>query len=129
MCNVFIATSYSSLADPTSVLSFSLNSVETTEVKVNVSDTVNLTCQADGRPTPKMTLIRANSDVIASVPQGSPSLSDERKTVTGSVTVQCRDTGAYWCDVNNGVGSIQRRNVTILVQCKFTNNILFQSYC
>ena len=101
------------------MLSFSLNSLETTELTVNVSDNVALTCQADGRPTPKMTLIRPSGDVIANVPQGTPSIADEIKEVTGEVTVQCRDTGVYHCDVNNGVGSTQRRNVTIFVQCKF----------
>ena len=101
------------------MLSFSLNSVETTELTVNVSDTVTLTCQADGRPTPQMTLIRPSGDVIANVPQGTPSLADEIKEVTGELTVQCRDMGVYHCDVNNGVGSTQRRNVTIFVQCKF----------
>ena len=70
------------------------------------------------RPTPKMTLIRPSGDVIANVPQGTPTLADEIKEVTGEVTVQCRDTGVYHCDVNNGVGSTQPRNVTIVVQCK-----------
>ena len=101
------------------MLSFSLNSVKTTELTLNVSDIVTLTCQADGRPTPKMTLIRPSGDVIANVPQGSPSLADEIKEATSEVTVQCRDTGVYHCDVNNGVGSTQRRYVTIFVQCKF----------
>ena len=109
-----------SFADPTSVLSFSLNSVETTELTVNVTDTVTLTCQADGRPTPKMTLMRPNGEVIANVPQGNPSVADEIKEVTDVVMVQCHDTGVYNCDVNNGVGSTQRRNVTIFVQCKFS---------
>ena len=107
------------LADPTSVLSLSLNSVETTDLKVNVSDAVTLTCRADGRPTPKMDLTRPSGDVIASVSQGTPSLAEEIKEVTGDITVQCRDTGVYSCDVNNGEGNKQRRDVTIFVQCKF----------
>ena len=120
LLGTLIATSSCAfLADPTSVLSLSLNSAETTDLKVNVSETVTLTCRADGRPTPKMDLTRPSGDVIASVSQGTPLFAEEIKEVTGDITVQCRDTGVYSCDVNNGVGSIQQQHVTIFVQCKF----------
>ena len=64
---------------------------------------MNLTCEADGNPTPNITLTRVsdNSPVNFSL------------TITGK-----QDEGGYRCTANNGVGSPDSRITYIFVQCK-----------
>ena len=67
---------------------------------LNESDTLNLTCAADGNPTPNITLIR---------------LSDNSPVNPASNITGKQDEGEYKCTASNGVGSPDSRTVYIFV--------------
>lgn len=70
---------------------------------MNESDTVNLTCTADGNPTPNITWTRVFDKSPVSLPL----------TITGK-----QDAGGYRCTVDNGVGNPGSDVTFINVQCR-----------
>ena len=82
--------------------------------RVNETDTVNLTCEADGNPRPTTTWTRVSDSGNVSIPL----------IITGK-----QDEGDYRCTASNGVGSGDSRTVNIFVKCKLqVPTTLFQFF-
>ena len=76
---------------------------------LNESDTLSLTCVADGNPTPIITWIRVSDNKAVSFPL---IISDKH------------DEGGYKCTASNGVRSPESRTVYVFVQSKLILNCL-----
>ena len=77
---------------------------------LNESDTLNLICAADGKPTPSITWIRLSDNS----PVNSP------LTITGK-----QDEGQYNCTASNGVGSPDSRTVYIIIPSELFMKYLY----
>ena len=75
----------------------------TSNQTLNESDTLNLTCAADGNPRPSITWI---------------SLSDNSPVNSVSNITGKQDEGGYMCIASNGVGRPDSMIVYIFVQCE-----------
>ena len=71
---------------------------------LNGSDTLSLTCEADGNPTPNTNWTRVSNNKPVSFPL----------IISGK-----QDEGGYRCNASNGVGSPDSRIVYVFVQSKF----------
>ena len=69
---------------------------------MNESDTVTLTCTADGNPTPNITWTRVSDNSPVSFP----------------LTITKQDEGGYRCTADNGVGSPDSDVTFISVECR-----------
>lgn len=73
---------------------------------VNESDTVSLTCTADGNPSPNITWTRLSANSVVTFPL----------TITGK-----QDEGYYRCTADNGVGSPGHRTIFIFVESELND--------
>ncbi|KAK7485507.1 hypothetical protein BaRGS_00023195, partial [Batillaria attramentaria] len=77
---------------------------------VNEDQSVTFYCQADGRPTPTMTLVDQDSHKVVTDKSPSP--------ISHNVSrARCEDAGNYTCSTGSGIGSNQAES-RLLVNCK-----------
>ncbi|XP_025103057.1 hemicentin-1-like [Pomacea canaliculata] len=102
---------------PPSVVSFQLNNENQTAI-VNESSDVNMICAANGRPAPRMMLVRGSDGQELKVrPQGEIGFDEERRDLAFFLCkAECQDSGDYRCEVDNGVGH-DSKTIRLLVQC------------
>ena len=101
---------YSFPSDKPENLSLRLGSSPQVELTVMENDTIPFTCQADGRPTARMTLSREGGSVVSS---GLSPLSHSLRSA------QCSDTGTYLCSADNVIGQDPgTASVKLYVRCK-----------
>ncbi|PVD27814.1 hypothetical protein C0Q70_12988 [Pomacea canaliculata] len=96
-----------------------MNAVENETIIVNENSSIEMLCQADGRPTPRMSLviIKDNNRVLSSRPAGVIQVMEETGELRYFIShIQCEDSGDYKCEVDNGVG-IDSKTVKLLVLC------------
>ena len=97
---------------------------------VNQSDvtSVTLLCQANGRPSPSMRIVRQyDGATLKEVKGGNYVFSDVTSDVSHVITTaRCEDTGTYRCVVNNQQGSESEveRAVNLYVNCEFLVHLL-----
>lgn len=98
-----------------------MNAVENETIIVNENSSVSMLCQADGRPTPPMSLviIKDNNRVLSSRPAGVIQVMEETGELRYFINhIQCEDSGDYKCEVDNSVGT-DSKTVKLLVLCEF----------
>ncbi|KAK7491361.1 hypothetical protein BaRGS_00017462 [Batillaria attramentaria] len=78
--------------------------------KLSENQAVTIDCQANGRPTPNMTLIRRDRGTVMSV-----ELSPLSYTIPRS---SCEDAGDYTCVASNSMGPDRENTDTMIVKCK-----------
>lgn len=105
-------------SDPPSVLSFQLN-VENQTLTVAENSNVTMLCSANGRPAPRMLLIRGSDhQQLTQRPQGDIQLNELNRDLDFFLCqARCQDSGDYICKVDNGVGQ-DSKTVRLLVQCE-----------
>ena len=101
---------YSFPSDKPENLSLRLGSSPQVELTVMENDTIPFTCEADGRPTARMTLSREEGSVVSG--GLSPLFHSLR-------SAQCSDTGTYICSADNVIGQGPgTASVKLYVRCK-----------
>lgn len=106
--------------DPSTVLRFRFNGEDNKTVIVAENSRVDLLCQADGRPTPQMSLvsIKDNNHMLSSTSPGDIQVTESTEELSYTMNqVQCEHAGDYRCEVNNGIGH-DSHTVKLLVFCK-----------
>ncbi|XP_025102812.1 deleted in malignant brain tumors 1 protein-like [Pomacea canaliculata] len=101
------------------VLNFQINAEARTAVTVAENSSVRMRCEAEGRPSPHMTIVSVsnNKQEVASRPRGAVQSPDQRGEVTYDLTAApCEAAGDYRCEVDNGVGQ-ESRNIRLYVEC------------
>ena len=73
----------------------------------NESTTVSLFCNATGNPSPNITWTKTGDSLFTYT----------RDTLT-LTNVWRNNTGTYVCRASNGVGNVDTRNASVVVQCK-----------
>ncbi|XP_025102862.1 uncharacterized protein LOC112569310 [Pomacea canaliculata] len=104
---------------PSRVLNFQVNAGMRRVVTVPEHFPVYMRCEAEGRPSPHMTIVRDTVDKreVASRPRGAVEFSDQRNVLTYDLTAApCEASGDYRCEVDNGVGK-DIQNIRIYVMC------------
>ncbi|XP_025100100.1 putative DMBT1-like protein [Pomacea canaliculata] len=89
------------------VLNFQVNEEMQWVVTVPEHSRVYMRCEAEGRPSPHMTIVRDTGDKreVASRPRGALQLTDQRVVLTYNLTAAPYEaSGNYRCEVDNGVG-------------------------
>ncbi|KAL8566437.1 hypothetical protein ACOMHN_015073 [Nucella lapillus] len=84
---------------------------------INEKETVTLTCQSRGRPTPELKLLQRDVE-LARHNGGQLSLSEERIQLSHNTAARCDNTGIITCRASNGVWSAQDISVQLYVNCK-----------
>ncbi|XP_070201639.1 uncharacterized protein [Littorina saxatilis] len=109
------------VAYSSSLKALELNNM-TTNLTVNESDVtaVSLTCRSDGRPTPRMQLVRKHDrSVLKTVIGGSYTHVDDDTVVDHVISpARCEDTGTYMCVSDNQLGPEERQALSLFVNCK-----------
>ena len=77
------------------------------ETTLNGSDLANLTCEANGKPTPNITWTRVSDSGPVKFP----------------FIISKQDEGLYRCTADNGIGNLTSRHVYITIQCKLKLSI------
>lgn len=93
--------------DPSRVLNFQVNAGMRRVVTVPEHSPVYMRCEAEGRPSPHMTIVRNTGDKreVASRPRGAVEFSDQRVVLAYNLTAApCEASGNYRCEVDNVVG-------------------------
>ncbi|XP_025102871.1 uncharacterized protein LOC112569317 [Pomacea canaliculata] len=106
---------------PSRILKFEVNAGMRRVVTVPEHSPVYMRCEAEGRPSPHMTIVRDTVDKreVASRPRGAVEFSDQRVVLTYNLTAApCEASGDYRCEVDNGVGK-DIQNIRIYVMCKY----------
>ncbi|XP_025102819.1 uncharacterized protein LOC112569288 isoform X1 [Pomacea canaliculata] len=101
------------------VLNFEINAEARTVVTVAENSSVRMRCEAEGRPSPQMTIVSVSNDKqeVASRPRGAVQSPDQRVELTYDLTAApCEAAGDYRCEVDNGVGQ-ESRNIRLYVEC------------
>ncbi|XP_025102816.1 uncharacterized protein LOC112569287 isoform X2 [Pomacea canaliculata] len=104
---------------PSTVLRFQLNALNNKTVTVAENSSIEMLCQADGRPTPRMSFvsIKDNNRVLNSKPLGNIQVTEVRQELRHVINqIQCENSGDYRCEVNNGIGQ-DNQTVRLLVLC------------
>ncbi|KAK7477528.1 hypothetical protein BaRGS_00031213 [Batillaria attramentaria] len=77
---------------------------------VDEGQSVTFDCQADGRPTPTVTLVNRDSNT---------EIATESSPLSHIVSsARCEDAGVYTCSASNGIGPDQVETTTLLVNCR-----------
>ncbi|KAK7454700.1 hypothetical protein BaRGS_00039546, partial [Batillaria attramentaria] len=108
---------------PTVETHLTLNS-QPHNLTVNETDTVVMTCRADGRPTPSMELINTDSrEIQATSDGGQLVLTNQDSWLNHTLSATCQHTGNYRCTAGNGGdGTSATDNTTLFVNCKPRND-------
>ncbi|PVD27850.1 hypothetical protein C0Q70_13026 [Pomacea canaliculata] len=97
------------------VLNFQINAEARTVVTVAENSSVRMRCEAEGRPSPHMTIVSVSNDKreVASRPRGAVQSPDQRVELTYDLTAApCEAAGDYRCEVDNGDRGI---NVKVII--------------
>lgn len=88
-------------------------------VSVVENSTITMRCEADGRPTPRMTITKASDNsVLQTTSEGNITVEDQKGEITYTVAeVQCSHTDKYICTAANGIG-MKDQSVSLFVKCK-----------
>ncbi|PVD27853.1 hypothetical protein C0Q70_13029 [Pomacea canaliculata] len=100
------------------VLNFQINAEARTVVTVAENSSVRMRCEAEGRPSPHMTIVSASNDKreIASRPRGAVELYDQSVELTYDLTAApCEAAGDYRCEVDNGVAEEGGVNIKVII--------------
>lgn len=76
---------------------------------VNESDSVTISCKADGFPVPTITWTKSSGDPMP------PHIGDTYTIHHASKS----DAGIYMCKASNQIGNDATANTEVIVQCKF----------
>ncbi|PVD27851.1 hypothetical protein C0Q70_13027 [Pomacea canaliculata] len=100
------------------VLNFEINAEARTVVTVAENSSVRMRCEAEGRPSPQMTIVSVSNDKqeVASRPRGAVQSPDQRVELTYDLTAApCEAAGDYRCEVDNGLAEDRGVNVKVII--------------
>ncbi|PVD27854.1 hypothetical protein C0Q70_13030 [Pomacea canaliculata] len=100
------------------VLNFKINAEARTVVTVAEKSSVRMRCEAEGRPSPHMTIVSVSNDKqeVASRPRGAVELYDQSVELTYDLTAApCEAAGDYRCEVDNGLAEDRGVNVKVII--------------
>ncbi|CAC5394889.1 unnamed protein product [Mytilus coruscus] len=103
-------------SDPSSVIQLDVLygvslKLSETEISINESERLELSCIGDGNPLPKITCVyRHNSTTVGKQKANVTTISEDH--------ANCADTGLYTCSGNNTIGEPVSTSAVIKVACK-----------
>ncbi|XP_070183570.1 uncharacterized protein [Littorina saxatilis] len=105
---------------PSRLLALELNNLATNLTVDESVTSVNVTCRSDGRPTPRMQLVRKHDGTVLKTVTGGTYTDVDDDTVVDHVIspARCEDTGTYMCVSDNQLGPEERRALSLFVNCK-----------
>lgn len=94
---------------------FKINNKEDNSVNVTENASVQVACEAEGRPTPTIRLFKRSADNQ----DLELALADNTNTLTHDLTaVKCEATANYSCQSNNSV-SMHQKYIALFVLCEY----------